>query len=262
MLSKCFAILALMLGGLPALAQGPAVSVSPSITAEPQMRLTGVPVPGAVQSTNWSGYAVTGSGFTEALASWIVPKVDCSKTFNGYAAQWVAIDGFPITLTQELIGTDSGCFGGEPGYDAYYDFYPFDGGEILNMTVSPGDKMSATVSYDGSQFTLSMTDRTTGVHFSKTESVLLAPRSSAEWIVEETSYPGGLPDFTRTSFGDDYTDVKNTNWAKDSTTTGPISDFGTRVQEITMVSGTGTTKAVPTALSSDGSSFKVIWKHN
>ena len=260
MLSKCFAILALMLGGLPALAQGPAVSVSPSITAEPQMRLTGVPVPGAVQSTNWSGYAVTGSGFTEALASWIVPKVDCSKTFNGSGNHWVAIDGFPIKLTVELIGTSSGCFAGAPFYGAFYEFYPVDGADI-NMTVSPGDKMSATVSYDGSKFTVKMTNRTTGAHFFKTESVLLAPRTSAEWIVEEDSFPGGLPDFITTSFGDDYTDVLNTNWAKDSTTTGPISDFGTRVQKITMVNSAGTTKAVPTALTTDGSSFKVTWKH-
>ena len=33
-------------------------------------------------STNWSGYAVTGSSFTSAKASWTVPSVNCSKTPN------------------------------------------------------------------------------------------------------------------------------------------------------------------------------------
>jgi len=259
MLSKCFAILALMLCGWPAIAQDLAASLSPSITDEPQLRRTDVP--GTAQSRTWSGYAVTGSGFTEALGSWIVPKIDCSKTAVGYAAQWVGIDGFPVLITSEQIGTEGGCFNGL-AYDAFYTFYPKGSFFIPNMRISPGDKMSATVSYDGSRFTVKMTNRTTGAHFFKTESVLLAPRSSAEWIVEEDSFPGGLPDFTRISFGDDYTDVLNTNWAKDSTTTGPISDFGTRVQKITMVNSAGTTKAVPTALTTDGSSFKVIWKHN
>ena len=259
MLSKCFAILALMLCGLPALAQDPAASVSPSITDEPQVRRT--EVPGTAQSRTWSGYAVTGSGFTEALGSWIVPKVDCSKTLTGYSSNWVGIDGFPVTITIEQIGTFSGCWGGAPDYGAFCNFYPTGVCYDPKMTISPGDKMSATVSYDGSKFTVKMTNRTTGAHFFKTESVLLAPRTSAEWIVEEDSFPGGLPDFITTSFGDDYTDVLNTNWAKDSTTTGPISDFGTRVQKITMVNSAGTTKAVPTALTTDGSSFKVTWKH-
>ena len=43
--------------------------------------------------------------------------------------------------------------------------------------------------------------------------------------------------------------------------TGPISDFGSSVQKITMETSGGTKKAVPTALTTDGSSFKVTWKH-
>jgi hypothetical protein len=120
MLSKYLAILVL-LGGLPVVAQDPAASVSPSTTAIPRrhseaIKLYGVTEPGAVQSTNWSGYAVTGTGFTEALGSWIVPKVDCTKTYNGFSSNWIGINGFPLTLTMEQIGTDSGCFGGTPGY--------------------------------------------------------------------------------------------------------------------------------------------------
>lgn len=264
MLSKCLAILAL-LGGLPALAQDPAASVPPPTTAIPmrhhgQMRVYDVPVPGAVQSPNWSGYAVTGTGFTKVLGSWIVPKIDCTNTPSS-ASYWVGIDGFPLTLTLERIGTEGRCYGGTPGYGAFYQFFPGNA-YTIPITVSPGNKMSATVSYDGSKFTLKITNHTTGAHFFKIGSSLLASRTSAEWIVDADPFLNGtLPEFTRVSFGDDYTGVNDTNWATDSTITGPIADFGTRVQKITMVSSTGVTRAVPTALTTDGSSFKVTWKH-
>ena len=40
----------------------------------------GVPgVDGTVSSSNWSGYAVTGSAFSYAKGSWHVPGVDCAK---------------------------------------------------------------------------------------------------------------------------------------------------------------------------------------
>ena len=59
------------------------------------MRLYGVPVPGYVDSTNWGGYAVTGSGFTKALGSWIVPTANCTKTPNTYSSYWLGLDGIP-----------------------------------------------------------------------------------------------------------------------------------------------------------------------
>jgi hypothetical protein len=225
------------------------------------MRLIGVPHPGAVTSSNWSGYAVTGSGFTSAHGSWIVPKVKCGTTPNSYSSHWVGIDGYS-SGTVEQLGTDSDCSGTTPQYYAWFEFYPNPPRLISSITVHPGDVMSATVSQIGSQFKLKMTNHT----ISKTVSVTRtwsAARTSAEFIVEAPSSGSVLPlaDFTSVSLGEDYTNINDTNWATDSSVTGPISDFGANVQKITMQTSGGVNKAVPTKLTTDGSSFKVAWKH-
>jgi len=50
---------------------------------------------GTDTSTNWSGYAVTGSqgSVTYVAGSWIVPTVTASAT-NSYSSFWVGIDGY------------------------------------------------------------------------------------------------------------------------------------------------------------------------
>src|ERR1017187_341072 len=50
---------------------------------------------GSVDSTNWSGYAVTGAGFTSARGSWKEPSIKCNKTNDTeLAAFWVGLDGY------------------------------------------------------------------------------------------------------------------------------------------------------------------------
>ncbi len=225
------------------------------------MRLHEVPTTnGSVTSENWSGYAVTGSDFTNAEGSWVVPAVNCTKTPNSYSAFWVGIDGYSST-TVEQTGTISFCSGTTAAYYAWYEFYPNPSFDITAVPVAPGDKMSASVTFNGTEFTTTITNETTGKHFSKSAKVKGAKRSSAEWIAEApccTTSGGILPlsDFGTGSFGDDYTDIANTNYATDSSVTGPISDFGAGVEEITMVSSKGVTEAVPTSLSTDGSASR------
>lgn len=239
---------------------------TPAPVALPQhapMRLHKAPTtPGSVESENWSGYAVTGSGFTNAQGSWIVPKVKCGDTLEAYSAFWVGIDGYSSD-TVEQTGTMSLCLLTEADYYAWYEFYPAGSVEITSVPVAPGDVISATVTYNGSDFTITLTNETTGKTYSKSATVAGAARSSAEWIAEAPSTTTGilpLADFGTASFGDDYTNILNTNYAADSSVTGPISDFGTAVEEITMVSSKGKTEALPSALSTDGSSFTVAWK--
>lgn len=269
MLSKRLGLL-VVLAVMPAIAQ---ISTSPVALAPGEqiapfqhapMKLHGVPrTPGSVESENWSGYAVTGSDFTSAEGSWTVTAVNCSKTPNAYAAMWVGLDGYSST-TVEQTGTLAYCSGSTPIYYAWYEFYPAGSVEIP-VPVHPGNKVSAKVTYNGSQFTTTLTNETTGKTYSKNGTVAGAKRSSAEWIAEApccTSSGGILPlaDFGVAPFGDDYTGISGTNDASDSTITGPISDFGAGVEKITMVSSGGTTEAVPSALTTDGSSFKVTWK--
>jgi hypothetical protein len=215
-------------------------------------------------STNWSGYAVTGTSFTHAAGSWIVPTVNCTKTPNTFAAFWVGIDGW-TSSTVEQTGTDSDCSGSTPSYYAWYEFYPHPSILISSVPVSPGNKMSATVSFSGSEFTITITNETTGKSFSKSSKVSGAKRSSAEWIAEApccTNAGGILPlaDFGIVDLGDDYTDITSTNDATDFSITGPIGSFGATVNEAIMVNGTtGANEAVPSALTTDESSFTVTW---
>ncbi|HVN04605.1 MAG TPA: G1 family glutamic endopeptidase [Bryobacteraceae bacterium] len=218
---------------------------------------------GTATSSNWSGYAVTGTSFTSAEASWIVPTAKCSSG-DQYAAFWVGLDGYSSS-TVEQTGTDSDCVGKNPSYYAWYEFYPNPSYEITSVPVKPGDVMSAKVVYSGSQFTITITDVTTGKSYSKTASVRSAKRSSAEWIAEApccTSRGGILPlaDFGTVLFGLDSTGVSGTGYATDSTTSGAIGIFpSASIEQITMASGS-LTEAVPSGLSSDGTSFSVVWE--
>jgi Peptidase A4 family len=275
MLSKRLGIL-LAFAILPALAQVPGGSIAQPATAalSPRQhaprRLLGLHPDHMVgnvtvsESTNWSGYAVTGSGFTQAKGSWTVPSVACRTTPNTYSSFWVGLDGWSSS-TVEQTGTDSDCSGTSPSYYAWYEFYPKGSYLISSVPVSPGNKMSAEVVYSGTEFTVTITNETTGKTFSTSARVNKAKRSSAEWIAEApccTRAGGILPlsDFGTVDFGDDHTGVIGTNDATDSSTSGAISAFGSGVQESEMYSTSGVAEALPSNLSSDGTSFTVAWK--
>jgi hypothetical protein len=220
-------------------------------------------------STNWSGYAVTGArnAVTDVKASWTVPAIQsaCPST-NQYSSFWVGIDGYNSN-TVEQIGTDSDCQGGVPTYYAWFEFYPhWSYGISLSPQIAPGDKISAEVTAGaGGLFTVSLTNVTTGQSFSTSVKMNSAQRSSAEWIAEAPWSGGVLPlaDFGAAEYGVNYTSVVNTSYATVSGRTGPIGSFGlpdasnSPVQEITMVTSSGASKAAPTSLSTDGSSFKI-----
>ena len=68
---------------------------------------------GRSTSTNWSGYAVTGSGANHVIGTWTQPTVTCARGENSWSSPWVGIDG-DNSNTVEQIGTDSDCSGGAP----------------------------------------------------------------------------------------------------------------------------------------------------
>lgn len=247
---------------LPALAQVSSQPQPPAPRQHAPMRVHGIRPDGTVESTNWSGYAVTGSSFTVAKGSWTVPAVNCSKTPNTYAAFWVGIDGYSSS-TVEQTGTDSDCDGTSPDYYAWYEFYPAGSVLISSVPVAVGDQISASVTYSGSEFTIKITNETTGKSYSRSSRVSGAKRSSAEWIAEApccTNRGGILPlaDFGTVYLGDDYTGISSTNDATDSSTSGAIGSFSTQSRIIMATSG-GTDEAVPSVLTSDGTSFDVVW---
>lgn len=219
-------------------------------------------------NTIWAGYAVTGTDFTYVQGSWIVTAVDCTKTPNSDSSEWVGIDGW-TSNTVEQIGTDADCNGKSPYYYVWYEFYPLNTVVISDVSIAAGDKFSASVTYEGdNEYTVTITNDTTGQYFTKEVSFKGAdgsgkpPRNSAEWIEEMDG--NELSDFGVDSFGEFYTGISGgTDSATDSTVSGPITDFGSAVQEsITTKNGSSGSKetAVPSALASDGASFTVTWK--
>ena len=255
---------------LPTLAQVSSPSLSQDTTERIARRQFG-PIrdkvehgDGTASSTNWSGYAVLGSSFTSAEGSWMVPTAVCSGlSGNEYAAFWVGLDGYS-SGTVEQIGTDSDCDGTTPNYYAWYEFYPEGSREITSVPVSPGNVVSASVVYNGREFTVTITNTATGKSYTKTSSVKKAARSSAEWIAEApccTSGQGILPmsDFGTVYFGKDNTGVNGTNSATDSSTSGPIGNFGS-VEQITKVASSSSPQtSTCISLSTDGTSFSCAW---
>src|SRR5207302_9738671 len=224
---------------------------APSMSVAPRIH------DGSVSSTNWSGFAVTGSAgsVSDAKGSWVVPTIqgNCPST-NQYSSFWVGIDGYS-SGTVEQTGTDSDCQNGVPTYYAWYEFYPHPSFLINGLTVRPGDHMTAEASFNGRSFTVTITDTSTGVSFSTSARVRSAQRSSAEWIAEAPSSSGGilpLADFGTVSYSSCTATVNGTP--------GTIGSFGSSVQVITMVSNSGAVKAQPSSLSSSGDSFSVTWK--
>ncbi len=218
-----------------------------------------------VQSTNWAGWAVTGpkGSVTDVKGSWVVPAVTgCTAGTHTYSSFWVGIDGYS-SGTVEQTGTDSDCNGATPQYYAWFEFYPKPSHLISGLTITPGDVISAEVTHSGSKFIAKITDVTTGASF-KTSATVRAQQTSAEWIAEAPSSSGGilpLADFGTVYFGIDNTQVSATDTATVSGTTSGIGNFSTAVS-INMVSTSSSTtvKASTSALSTDQTSFSVVWK--
>jgi hypothetical protein len=198
-------------------------------------------------STNWSGYAVTGSRFTSVSASWTQPAANCSGT--AYSSFWVGLDG-DTSNTVEQTGTDADCSGSTPQYYAWYEMYPkFP--VTLKGTVRPGDHLSASVTTSGSgSFTLTITDSTQGWTNTTNARLKRAQLASAEVIAEAPSSSGGvlpLANFGTVSFSG-------------ATVNGSVLTSSTpHLDAITMQSGS-TVKAQPGSMSNG--SFSVAWKHS
>ncbi len=210
-----------------------------------------------VESTNWSGYAVTGSdgAFTSVSASWTEPTATCTSSSGGrhgrggsdsYAAFWVGLDGYSSDSVEQT-GSDSDCDGTTPDYYGWYEMYPADPVYYSN-TVKPGDAMSASVTFSGTDtYTLVLTDSTQGwtQTVTKTESGL--DRSSAEVITEAPSSSSGV--LPLSDFGTVNYSVSTAN----GTSLGSQSPV-----EIVMVDNSGLDKDSTSSISSTGA-FSNTW---
>jgi hypothetical protein len=145
------------------------------------------------ESTNWSGYAVTGANghFTSVSASWTEPTAHCSGRGAKYAAFWVGLDGY-ASSSVEQTGTDSDCSGRTPDYYGWYEMYPANPVYFSNA-MSPGDHITASVTFSGSStYKLVLKDTTKGWTQTITKNQSGLARSSAEVITEAPSSSSGV----------------------------------------------------------------------
>src|ERR1700722_1049119 len=80
----------------------------------------------SAESTNWSGYAVTGANgaYKSVSAAWTEPSATCTssgrRSTDSYAAFWVGLDGYS-SESVEQTGSDSDCDGKTPDYYGWYE---------------------------------------------------------------------------------------------------------------------------------------------
>ena len=205
-----------------------------------------------VESTNWSGYADTGSGFSKVTSSWTEPKGTCSGRTESLAAFWVGIDGYSSSSVEQ-DGTLIECYRGTTYNYTWWEMYPTNDIQVVGDTLAPGDSITASVVRSGTSYTLKVTDSThTADSFTTTQTCSDCANSSAEWIAEAPSGSSGvypLTDFSKVTFSG--------ATVTEGSTSGVISSFTD--DEITMITSSGATEATPSALNSSGNGFSVTW---
>ena len=207
-----------------------------------------------VQSTNWSGYADTGSNFSTVKGSWTEPSASCGFTIS-LAAFWVGIDGYSSD-TVEQDGTLIECYFGTVYQYTWWEMYPTNDIQTVGDTLAPGDSISASVVRSGDSYTLAVTDSTHQADsFSTTQTCSDCANSSAEWIAEAPSGEVGV--YPLADFGS-WTASSAT--VTEGSTSGVISSFTD--DEITMVDSSGNVKAQPSSLNSSGNGFSVTWERS
>jgi Peptidase A4 family len=143
------------------------------------------------EDSNWAGYVVASSAtaktsFSAVSGSWTQPKVDCAAGSPAHSAFWVGLGGYS-GAHREQTGTSAGCSAsGQAVYSAWYELVP--AAQVpVNMTVQPGDRLSARVAVSGDTVAVSTSDLTRRTTVSKQLQMSSPTVSSAEWIAEAPS---------------------------------------------------------------------------
>ena len=222
-------------------------------------------------STLWAGYMAavnvnSPSSYSDTVSavsgSWNVPVV--APSGSGHLSTWVGIDGDGNGTTVEQTGTAEVVTNGIVSYYAWYEMYPLGEVKVNFMTVSPGDSITASVTYQSSgtyqgDFLLSITDNTTNLSdytYAPTVSGTTPLRDSAEWINEAV---GGVPApaFTPTTFSSATATIDGS--------TGPINSANWQNLAIVQTTGASYPSMYPTILgknygaSPNTGAFEVIY---
>ncbi len=233
-----------------------------------------VPNTSATSSPNWSGYVATTSlsnpqndSVTYVAGTWTVPTVTATSG-NTHSFAWVGIDGHG-NHTVEQAGTAQGINNGVPYYYAWWEMWSsIDlqnlAQRITTMTVSPGDSITASVTYQTSgthagDYLLSINDTS---HSNDSFNIYASPsqyqdplpdRSTAEWIMEAPTVGGSittLPNFGTVTFTNCSATINGT--------TGPINASSWQSQAENL-SSNGVTYDTTSVLNHSGTGFTVLY---
>ena len=163
----------------------------------------------SLTSPDWSGYSISTDlrnpqpKVTTVSATWTIPKVTTGQG-NSFSAAWIGIGGqFDQTLIQ--VGTQHDSSRSSASYAAWYELLPDYPVTINQLTIKPGDTISASIaltSIETNTWTITITDVTTGRTYTTT-TVYDSSMLSAEWVVERPTVGnriGSLSNFGEVTF--------------------------------------------------------------
>jgi hypothetical protein len=201
-------------------------------------------------STNWSGYMATSGTFKAIAGSWVVPSNITGTNGETTAdSAWIGIGGVTSNDLIQVGTQDTVSASGRVSSSAFYELLPNSSTTIPNVTITPGDSLTAAITeVSSSQWTITITDKTDNETFS-INTAYSSTNSSAEWIEEDPSYS-----FNRQILFDNFHSVTFGSGTT-ATSSGNVSITSSSAQPVTMLDRSGSVVATPSPLS--GGSFSV-----
>jgi Peptidase A4 family len=149
---------------------------------------------GTYDTENWSGVVdddSTGDSYSYVAAHWLEPAIEFGSCSTSSPTQivvfWVGLDGWSSD-SEEQDGSMAECYRGNFYYYTWWEMWPqVPSIQIVGTTVSPGDKIEASVGIDlGGSYVLQVTDATQPANsFKEVETCTsTCDDASADWIAE------------------------------------------------------------------------------
>jgi hypothetical protein len=212
----------------------------------------------SVLSRTWAGYVVesdlekTNEKVIGVNASWTVPRIRASST-DAFSSTWIGIGGrFDKTLIQ--TGTEHDSVNGNEYYSAWYELLPDQAVRINDMSISPGDLITASITLvdaDTNEWSIKIYNAAKRQGFQQTF-LYNSSQVSAEWVVESPTLEGqvtSLANFGTLTFKDAH--------AKIGDNVGTIGSFS--YSQIILTNDLSLQLASVSPLSANGSSFNVTY---
>ncbi len=170
------------------------VQDSTGTQASATLQLSVDPEQATVNSPNWAGYTLEGTGFSYVTGTFTVPALTSQVTPNSETAEWVGIDGSSNTSLIQAGVAEQPSSSSPSQYTIrpWWEILPAPPNYINSMTVSPGDSITVTIQQlSGFTWSIYISDANTGSHFLQQVNYY-GPMASAEWIVEAPTFAGSI----------------------------------------------------------------------